>query len=72
MWLTAYPGQIKLSVWHMMKSLFHLIEHLMSMDEFKLLIEILFFKAFLINIHSNGERNTLHLYIHKLLKERSK
>lgn len=26
-----------------MKSLFHLIEHLMSMDEFKLLIEILFF-----------------------------
>jgi len=53
----------------MMKILFHLIGHLMSMDEFKLLIRILFFKPFLFNIHRNGERNTLHLYIHKLLKE---
>lgn len=52
-----------------MKSLFHLIEHLMSMDEFKPLIEMLFFEAFLIDIHSNVERTTQNLYIHKLFKD---
>lgn len=54
-----------------MKSLLHLVEHLMSVDEFKLLTEILFFKALLISIHSDGERNTLHLCTHKIWKNSS-
>lgn len=41
----------------MMKSWFHLIEYLVSMDKFTLLTEILFFKAALISIHLGGERN---------------
>lgn len=44
-----------------MKSLFHLIEHLMSMDEFKLLIEILFF--WLTSIQMEKETHGIYIYI---------
>lgn len=54
-----------------MKTLFHLIKHLMNVDKFKLLTEILFLKALLISIHSDGERNTLHLCTHNTWKKSS-
>lgn len=54
----------------MMKSWFHLIEYLVSMDKFTLLTEILFFKTSLISNHSGGERNTWNLLcMHKIWKK---